>query len=149
MSKILNVLTENLDKAWYDSSTIIYSECDDIEGELKTVRVTFKDGRTYAYKGVKVNDYLMFREHMSQGKALNSFLKKYECERIDNCNVDDIKEKLNEILHPEDKVLITDKNVKVIKNNNEVLSTEIETNNDINTLKEILNALNIKWYEEN
>ena len=36
-----------LDRIWYDSSNILYSECDDKLNELKTLRVTFKNGATY------------------------------------------------------------------------------------------------------
>ena len=54
MGKIYKLYENKLERAWYDSSNIVYSECDDIENELKVVRITFKDGRTYRYEGVDV-----------------------------------------------------------------------------------------------
>lgn len=75
-----------VDRAWYDSSNVLYSECDDKENELKVLRVVFKNGATYVYKNVNVNDYLMFMAgglDGSNGKALNRFIKpKCECEKI-------------------------------------------------------------------
>lgn len=96
MSKIYNHYENDLDRAWYNSSNVLYSECDDIDGGLKQVRVTFSSGKTYWYKNVDVNDYLLFREDVSQGKALSKFIKKYECERLEDKNVDDIINALNE-----------------------------------------------------
>lgn len=97
MSKLYNVYRNDVDKAWYDSSNILYSECDDKENELKEVRVVFKNGTQYKYKDVNVHDYLMFREDASQGKALNKFIKQkgYEYEKMENVNVDSILEDLN------------------------------------------------------
>ena len=49
MSKILNYYNNktHIDKVWYDSSNVLYSECDDIENDYKNVRVTFNNGSTY------------------------------------------------------------------------------------------------------
>ena len=46
MSKTYNVYENKLDRTWYQSSNILYSECDDKENELKTLRIVFKNGRT-------------------------------------------------------------------------------------------------------
>jgi hypothetical protein len=88
---------KRLDKAWYSSSNIIYSECEDHENELKTLRVVFKNGACYAYKNVSVMDYLMFMHgglDGSNGKALNKFIKenKYEYERLEDMNLSLIQE---------------------------------------------------------
>lgn len=67
-----------IDRAWYTSSSILYSECDDLEDSLKVLRVTFKNGATYQYNDVNVNDYVMFLHgglDGSNGKALNKFIK--------------------------------------------------------------------------
>lgn len=96
--KKYNLYENNLDKTWYESSNILYTECDDIENSLKVVRVYFSTGRVYKYKDVNVNDYLMFREDLSQGKAFNKYLRKYECERLEDFNVSDINEQLELIL---------------------------------------------------
>lgn len=84
-----------LDKVWYKSSNILYSECDDHVNALKTLRVTFSNGRTYQYTNVDVNDYLMFMHgglDGSNGKALNRYIKpKYDCERIPDKDVNEIE----------------------------------------------------------
>ena len=97
MSKIKSFYCNDVDKVWYDSSNVLYSECDDITDGLKVLRVTFKNGRTYQYYDVNVNDYLLFRENASQGVALNKFIKQYRCERIDDLNVDDIQSELEKL----------------------------------------------------
>lgn len=98
MGKIISFNEGDLDKVWYNSSNIVYSECDDIEDKLKVVRITFKDGRTYQYSDVKVNDYLLFREDASQGKALNRIMKNYPCERLESIDVTSIQNELKLIL---------------------------------------------------
>ena len=97
MSKIKSFSCNDVDKVWYDSSNVLYSECDDITDGLKVLRVTFKNGRTYQYYDVNVHDYLLFRENASQGVALNKFIKQYRCERIDDLNVDDIQSELEKL----------------------------------------------------
>ena len=89
-----------LDRRWYDSSNILYSECDDKLNELKTLRVTFKNGATYEYSNVDVNDYLMFVNgglDGSNGKALNKYIKrKCEFKKLDNIEPSTI---INECKH--------------------------------------------------
>ena len=43
MSKIYNLYENDLDRTWYDSSNVLYSECDDVTDGLKVLRVTFKN----------------------------------------------------------------------------------------------------------
>ena len=74
---------KKIDKIWYDSSMIVYSECyDNPNSPLKELSVTFKNGATYKYLDVDVNDYVMFVHggiDDSNGKALNKHIKpKYE-----------------------------------------------------------------------
>lgn len=83
-----------LDRVWYESSSIVYSECEDIKDDFKILRVVFKNGGHYEYKGVDVNDYVMFVHgglDGSNGKALNTFIKK-KCEytKLDNANLEEI-----------------------------------------------------------
>lgn len=79
-----------IDRAWYNSSNILYSECDDVLDGLKILTVTFKNGATYRYNNVDVNDYVMFLHGSidgSNGKALNKYIKaKYEYERLEDRN---------------------------------------------------------------
>jgi hypothetical protein len=87
-----------LDKAWFHSTNVIYSECDDIVDGLKVLRVTFKGGATYQYKDVAVGDYLMFMTgglDGSNGKALNKYIKpKYEYTRIEDKDVGEINDEM-------------------------------------------------------
>ena len=84
MSKTISCYKDNIDKCWYESSNIVYSECIDHDNALKEVKVVFKNGNEYTYLDVPVQDYLMFREAPSQGKALNSIIKKYEFVKSEN-----------------------------------------------------------------
>lgn len=67
-----------IERAWYESSNVLYSECYDKKDELKELKVVFKqkDGSTatYLYKDVNVNDYLMFRSSDSSGKGLIKYI---------------------------------------------------------------------------
>ena len=92
MSKVYNLYENDVDRTWYDSSNVVYSECDDITDGLKVLRIYFKSGRVYQYADVDVNDYLLFREDSSQGKALSKIIKKYACSRLEDVNVEDIIE---------------------------------------------------------
>ena len=101
MSKIFNIYTKNkdgidVDKCWYDSSNVIYTECLDPDNELKTLRVVFSNGTQYEYKDVDVRDYVVFKNDSSQGKALNRLIKekKYEYEKLENADLEAINEEL-------------------------------------------------------
>ncbi len=87
-----------IDKCWYESSNVIYSECIDKKDAYKDLKITFKDGRTYLYKNVTVQDYLLFRIHESQGKALNKYIlpkvygrNKYDFDKLDNLDVSELE----------------------------------------------------------
>lgn len=99
-----------IEKCWYDSTNVIYSECLDKENDYKELKVVFKDGRTYLYKDVDVNDYLLFsRDVKSIGSALNKYIiskmmngaKKYPCEKIENTDVKTLIEERNLLLKNE------------------------------------------------
>lgn len=87
---------KRLEKVWYKSSNIIYSECDDNENALKTLRIVFKKGDLYEYKDVDVKDYIMFTAgglDDSNGKAFFKFIKpKYEYEKKGQVDLDAINE---------------------------------------------------------
>lgn len=94
MSRILNFYTKDkdgndVDRTWYDSSTIKYSECLDADNALKTLKVVFNNATQYEYKNIKVQDYLMFRDSASAGKGLNQFIKAngYEYEKLENADL--------------------------------------------------------------
>lgn len=92
---------ERIDRVWYDSSNVLYSECEDRLNELKVLTVVFKGGATYRYKDVDVNDYVMFIHgglDGSNGKALNKFIKKYEFEKLDKTDLTKLEERKQMIL---------------------------------------------------
>lgn len=114
MSKIYNVYENKLDRTWYQSSNILYSECDDKENELKTLRIVFKNGRTYEYYNLDVNDYMLFRENSSQGQAFNKYILKYETKRLDDTNIDELN-KMLEFYQEKDNIKYP--NVQIINKN--------------------------------
>lgn len=83
-----------IDKAWFDSSNIVYAECDESETQYKTVRVVFKNGSTYQYDDVIVSDWVYFKNAESQGKALNERFKKggYKYTKIDDADLNKLEE---------------------------------------------------------
>lgn len=89
-----------IDKAWYDSSNIVYSECDDNVNDFKTLRIVFKTGDMYEYKQVDVNDYLMFMAgglDGSNGKAFYKYIRpKYEVEKRCRVDLDQLKAMMEE-----------------------------------------------------
>lgn len=89
MSKIFNFYANDIDKTWYQSSNIRYSECIDHDNELKTLKVVFNNGTQYQYNKVDVKDFLLFRDASSQGKALNEYIKSkgYEYEKLENADL--------------------------------------------------------------
>jgi hypothetical protein len=93
---------KHLDRVWYNSSNVFYSECKDIVDDYKILRVVFNNGATYEYRNVDVNDYVMFVRgglDGSNGRALNKFIKpKCECERIEDLSKERLTEELNRLL---------------------------------------------------
>ena len=85
-----------MDRAWFDSSNVIYGECDESDTQYKTVRLVFKNGLRYQYNDVLVADWVSFKNAESQGKALNKYFKEpgYKYERLDNVNLDELNEEL-------------------------------------------------------
>lgn len=67
---------KELDRAWFDSSNILYGECDDSSNsQEKNVTLVFKGGIQYLYKNVNIGDWMDFKMSQSQGKALNEIFK--------------------------------------------------------------------------
>ncbi len=65
----------------YNSSNILGSKY--LIGEKK-LAVIFSSGRQYVYEGVKYEDYNKFEKGDSQGKLLNTVIKKYSCSLSEN-----------------------------------------------------------------
>ena len=96
-----------IDKAWYDSSNIVYSECDDHINALKTLRIVFKTGDMYEYENVDVKDYIMFMAggiDGSNGKAFFKFIRsKYDGIKLSPVNLEELQEKMKELKNLEQK----------------------------------------------
>ena len=149
MSKILNYYVEGdtpVDKTWYNSTNIKYTECIDKKDDLKDLIVVYSTGARYKYKGVNVHDYLVFRESDSTGKALNRLIKggKYEFEKMDNADLNAIEEELSDrkggviFLSNKDKFTIEDSLEHTLYAKETTLNDE-----DFNMITDILKSLNI------
>lgn len=125
MAKKFNIYCNGVDKTWYDSSNVAYSECIDNENKPKTLKIVFTNGTQYQYNDVDVRDYLLFREDSSQGKALNRLIKekKYEYSKLDNADLEAINEEL----------FFRSENGFYVENNDEFF--EIKNNKDESVFK--------------
>ena len=53
---VYNKYLDNQDYTWYNSSNVLFSKCyDDPNSNTKTLKIVFKNGRTYIYKDVDIN----------------------------------------------------------------------------------------------
>ena len=91
------ILNRHLDKesieSLYDSSNILASRYNTIS---KKLAIIFKGGRQYLYHDVNKNDYDVFEQSESQGKVLNSVIKKYTFDKIEEVvDVTPINEQIN------------------------------------------------------
>lgn len=83
---------DSKDCVWYDSSNLVYSECVEKDGGLNSLRIVFKQGRTYLYRDVALEDYIMLRDSESNGKAFNQYIKKYDCVRLPDTDLSVLEE---------------------------------------------------------
>lgn len=84
------------DHTWYDSSNIVYSRCYDTNNtNKKTLKIVFKGGRTYVYKDVDTDDYMLFKTAQSNGEEFNKRIKKYDAVRIADTDLDKLTELMN------------------------------------------------------
>lgn len=105
MAIVYNKYNNNKDHTWYDSSNVKYSVCYDTNADKKILKVVFNQGRTYLYKDVDVNDYLLFRNSESHGKSVNTFIvKKYKGVRLPD-TTDEELDKLKEEFMKDSKVI--------------------------------------------
>ena len=82
---IYNRYVNQEDHVWYDSSNIVYSKCYDTQNtKFKTLKIVFKGGRTYVYRNVDADDYIIFKTATSNGQEFNKRIKKYDAVRILN-----------------------------------------------------------------
>jgi len=131
--KIFNFYSNDVDRVWYQSSNIKYSECIDHDNELKTLIVVFNNGTQYRYEKVDVRDYLLFKNDESQGRALNQYIKTkgYAFEKMENADLATLDGELS--FRMEGGVFI-DYDGKIIKMRNNkdevVFEKEVKLNKD-------------------
>jgi len=133
MSKVWSYYNNKLDKAWFDSSNVKYCECVDNDNEFKTLKVVFNNGSKYEYKDVSVQDYLLFREDVSQGKAMNKYIKakNYEYKRLDNVDIETIDKELEFRRNGGIFVEYSDGKLKLYNStDSEIFSKDVELNVD-------------------
>lgn len=89
-----NKYINKVDHTWYDSSNLVYSACYDNDGDTKILKVVFKGGRTYLYKDVLTEDYVMFvKGGQSNGEQFNKHIvKKYKGVRLSDTNLEKLEE---------------------------------------------------------
>jgi hypothetical protein len=95
-----------IEKCWYDSSNILYTEINDKQDALKEIKIIFKGGRTYMIKDVKINDYLLFRENISQGVAYNKYLAvkgRYVIEKVENTDLSQLEVEKQLLIEKQDQ----------------------------------------------
>lgn len=157
--KILNDYDKDklIDRTWYDSSNIIYSECYDKVDDFKEVKIVFYNGRCYLYKGVNVNDYILFREAKSQGKAISRYISKkdsnnnpiYECIRLEDVDVDKVKSEMNNYNSiPTFNINNESGNFKITINNNVIYENReniLNIDNVRECLFEVLKMLHVHY----
>lgn len=90
---VYNKYLNSRDNTWYDSSNVVYSECIDTSDKFKTLKIVFKQGRTYLYKNVEVEDYIMFRNAESNGSAFSKYIKKYDFVRLPDTDLEELEKK--------------------------------------------------------
>lgn len=125
-----NRYIDSRDCTWYDSSNIIYSECLDSDSDVKSLKIVFKQGRTYLYKDVSVEDYIMFRNAESNGKAFVQYIKKYKFVRLPDTSLDELDKKKKEYQEEVDE----------IEQKNIALSYELVMNPETKDVKLLLNG---------
>lgn len=63
----------------YNSSTVVSSK---YTYEIRELQVNFNHA-SYVYYGVEEEDYVAFRDAESQGRAINTYIKKYKYSKIE------------------------------------------------------------------
>ena len=95
--------------------------------------MVFNNGSKYEYKNVSVQDYLLFREDASQGKAMGKYIKakKYEYERLDNVDIEAIDKELEFRRNGGIFVDYSDGKLKLYNStDSEIFSKDVELNAD-------------------
>jgi len=101
IKKIYDARTKT-QKVWYDSSMFYFTKMVEDEFENKgNLTVVFKNGATYIYKDVRLEDYVLLvagGTDGSNGRTLNKLIKpKYEYERIEDTDMKELEAELEKV----------------------------------------------------
>jgi hypothetical protein len=103
---------ENIIKSLYDSSNVLASIYDTNTNDLIII---FKSGTQYKYPNVSLNDYTRLEIAESQGVVFNTHIKKYQYEKLENVNVQEILNEAVILKDQEQNALEKAKRMKIIK----------------------------------
>lgn len=84
----------------YDSSNVIASQ---YNTETRNLVVIFDKGGQYLYEGVSHDDFMRFESSDSQGKSLNTHIKKYSSRKLGEIDTTPIKEDIKLIIEEQRK----------------------------------------------
>ena len=85
-------------EAIYESSNIIASKYNQSD---KTLNIIFKHGGSYSYSNVENTDYIRFETAESQGKVLNSNIKKYAFIKNENVDTSEVIDRIKQLKQEE------------------------------------------------
>jgi CRISPR/Cas system CSM-associated protein Csm2 small subunit len=85
-------------EAIYESSNIIASTYNQSD---KTLNIIFKHGGSYSYSNVENTDYIRFETAESQGKVLNSNIKKYAFIKNENVDTSEVIDRIKKLKQEE------------------------------------------------
>ena len=153
MLKFSYYIDNVIDRAWFDSSNVVYGECYESDTQYKTVKIVFKNGSTYQYHDVLVADWVSFKNAESQGRALNEHFKKngYIYEKIDDTNLELLEKELSNKLNYDIILRVSGENLIIIDNTKDVelYSMKCLEEEITNSICELLNKLNHRTYIDN
>lgn len=149
MAKLFKYYNDDLEKVWYQSSNIKYSEIDDKDNSLKVLRIVFNGGTMYQYEDVDVYDYLKFRDADSQGKAFAQYIRKYKCEKLEAPDLKAIEEELVFRSGNGFEIKNTEKGYKIIDaSGKEVFNLDKKLDEDTyNIINDVLKAVGVIYKE--
>jgi len=101
---------EETTKALYKSSNILASS---YNPSAKTLEIIFKKGTKYAYSDVDATAYMRFETAESQGKILNSHIKKFAFTKLDDVDPNGIETMITSYQSANDATLMKEFAVRV------------------------------------
>lgn len=89
---------DELVEVLYESSNVVASTYNKND---KNLNVVFKNGGSYTYQDVSATDYMRFEMADSQGKELNTTIKKYSFLKHDNVDISETIDRVKKLKQEE------------------------------------------------